>query len=91
VRFPSFPVISVIWYFGFWFGRWSSPTGKGEVIFVFAAARLAFDCLGSFDLGSGWMKWFWFQGAEGPARMASQIMASEAGSEARVEGYTALR
>lgn len=42
--------------------------------------------MGSFDLGSGWTKWFWCQGADVDARMASQIMASEGGSEARVEG-----
>jgi hypothetical protein len=38
------------------------------------------------DFGSGWTKWSWFQGAVEEARMASQIMASEAGSEARAEG-----
>jgi len=32
------------------------------------------------------MKWFWFQGADEDAMIASQMMASEAGSEARVEG-----
>lgn len=32
---------------------------------------------GSFLPATGCVKWFWCQGAEGAARMASQIMASE--------------
>ena len=56
------------------------------MVFCLDAARFLADCLGSLDLGSGWMKWFWFQGADFEATMASQMMASEGGSEARVEG-----
>lgn len=56
-----------------------------------AAARAFLDFLGStlvldFDFGSGCTKCSWFQGAVDEARIESQMMASEEGSEARVEG-----
>jgi hypothetical protein len=89
--------MSVIWYFGRWFARCSSPRGcssssTGDLL-ALAAACAFLDFLGrtldldlDLDFGSGWTKWFWFQGAEDEARMASQMMASDGGSEARVEG-----